>query len=257
MKLLLILLLPVLAFAQERQDPFVLTDEEISPSTEDILLKKPEKYLRNESMLYDFNTDRGIKDQRRYTGTETNRLSIAGHINGAYEHVSDILGIEVAYMTRSRRYNQVWWGAQFFRHNTFFGAITQNHAQASGTGSTEGNFQRPDSSKNTLMAGGLGASYRFKLLLDFLETEDWFESVDVFANYITLNESYINKTYQGYGLSTNYGLHKRSGRSFFWGGKFSYNIASVTRPAIDTESKRNRSLTLGWLSFGFEIGTFF
>ena len=257
MKFLLLLLLPVLAFAQERQDPFVLTDEEISPSTEDVLIRKPEKYLRNESMMYDFNNDRGIKDQRRYTGTDSNRLSVAGHINGAYEHVSDLLGIEVAYMTRSRRYNQVWWGAQFFRHNTYFDAISQNHDVNATAGSTEGNFQRPGGTKNSVMAAGLGASYRFKLLLDFVETEDWFESVDVFANYLTLNESFIDKTYQGYGLTTSYGLHKRTGRSFFYGGKFSYNIASVTRPAIEAESKRDRSLTLGWLSFGFEIGTFF
>jgi hypothetical protein len=258
--LFFIFLLPCFAWAQTpppRMDPFNLTEEEISPSTEEVLIKKPEKYLRNESMIYDFNTERGIKDQRRYTGTDENRLSLAGHVNGAYEHVSDLLGIEVNYMRRSKRYNQVWWGAQFFRHATYFDAITTNHAAATGAGSTEGNYQRPGGTKNTVMAAGLGASYRFKLLLDFVETEDWFESVDVFANYVTLNESFINKNYQGYGLSTNYGLHKRSSNSFFYGGKFAYNIASVTRAAMNGESKRDRSLTLGWLSLAFEIGVFF
>ena len=107
------------------------------------------------------------------------------------------------------------------------------------------------------MAAGLGAGYRFKLLLDFFHTEDWFETIDVFANYLRLEEKFIGKTYTGYGLTTNYGLHKRSSASYFYGGKFSYNVAAVTRPAITNESKGDRSLSIGWLSFAFELGFFF
>lgn len=252
MKYLLLLLLPLNVYAGF----FDLTEEELNPESEEVLIKKPEKYLRNESIIYDLNTDLGIKDQRRYTGSDRNRLSIAGHINGDYEHVADLFGGEVNYMRRSTRYNQIWWGAQFFQHRTNFDAITQN-ASASSTPNSEGSFQRPGDTKETVMGLGLGVSYRFKLLLDFFPTDDVFENIDVFANGIQLDESYIDQKYRGWGLTTSYGLHKRAGNSYFYGGKFSYNVATVTREQLGEESKSDRSLSLGWLSLALELGWFF
>lgn len=234
---------------------FDLTDEELEPESQEVLIKKPEKYQRNESMIYDLNTNLGIKDQRRYTGTDRNRLSFAGLLNGNYEHPIDLFGAEVNMMRRSSRYHQIWYGAQLFQHRTQFDVVTRN-PNSSGANS-EGSFDRPGDAKNSILGLGLGVSYRFKLLLDFYPTEDVFETVDVFLNGIRFSESFANKTYSGYGLTTSYGLHKRSSTSFFYGGKFAYNLASVTRPAIANESKSNRSLSLGWLSVGFEFGFFY
>lgn len=250
---LLLLLLPLSVFAL---DPFDLSDEELNPESQDILIHRPEKYLRNESMIYDLNTNLGIKDQRRYTGADRNRFSVAGHINGNYEHLQNLLGFELSYMRRSTRYNQFWYGGQFYQHRTYFGNITQNPTGGTNTNS-DSNFKRPNDTKETIMGLGLGVGYRFKLLLDFWQTEDVFENVDVFVNAVQMNESYLGKKYSGYGLTTNYGIHKRSSTSFFYGGKISYNIAPVTRAAIGNESKSERSLSLGWLSLGFEMGFFF
>lgn len=252
MKYLLLLLLPLNVMAAS---VFDLTEEELNPEAQEILIRKPEKYLRDESMIYDLNTNLGIKDQRRYTGTDRNRFSLACHISGNYEQPTDILGGEVNYMRRSERYNQVWWGAQFFHHKTYFDAITQN--PTTGGVNSEASFRRPGGTENTIMAFGLGVGYRFKLLLDFYETEDVFETVDVFVNALQLDESFIDETYRGYGLTASYGLHKRSSTSYFYGGKFSYNVASVTREAIANESKSSRSLALGWLSLAFELGFFY
>jgi hypothetical protein len=250
---LLLILLPLNLFAE---DFYHLTEEELNPESEEVLIKKPEKYLRNESMIYDLNTDLGIKDQRRFTGTDRNRFSVAGHLSGNYEQLTDLLGAEVTYMRRTTRYNQIWWGGQFFQHQTQFGAITQNQTTGSNVNS-DANFVRPDDAKQTVMGLGLGVGYRFKLLMDFFETEDVFENIDVFVNSIQLNESFIDESYRGYGLSTNYGIHKRSDTSYFYGGKISYNVASVTREAIGNESKSDRSLALGWLSLAFELGFFY
>ena len=252
MKYLLFLLLPLNLYA----GPFDLSEEELNPEAEDILIRRPEKHLRHESMIYDFNSDLGIKDQRRFTGTDRNRFSVAGHISGDYEHLNEMLGAEVTYMRRTSRYNQLWWGLQFFRHQTYFEAITNNRTIGSNP-DAENNFQRPSDAENTVMGAGLGVGYRFKLLLDFFETEDMFESIDVFVNAIRLEESFIDQNYQGYGLTTNYGLHKRASTSFFYGGKLSYNLATVTREAIGTENKSDRSLALGWLSVAVEMGFFY
>jgi hypothetical protein len=253
MTYLLLLLLPFKLFAA---DVFDLTEEDLNPETEEILIKKSEKHLRNESMIYDFNTNLVIKDQRRFTGADRHRVAVGGLLNGNYEQLTDILGGEISYMHRSTRYNQIWYGAHFFQQKANFDAITQN--RTSNTNSNgEGAFQRSSGVKDNVTALGLGVGHRFKLLLDFWQTEDVFENIDVFINAIQLNESFINKQYSGYGLTTNYGIHKRSSNSFFYGAKLSYNIATVARSRLGTESKSDRSLTLGWLALGLEIGLFY
>jgi hypothetical protein len=251
MKYLLIFccLLPLTTAAQ---DVFDLPHEEIYPEPQDVLVKKREKYLRNESMIYDLNTDYGIRDQRRYTGSDHNRISIAGHINGSYEHVSDLLGIEFNYMRRSERYHQGWWGIQAFTHRTFFHNLSVNPSSGH-----EAQFQRPRHVKNGIWGAGPGLGYRFKFLQDLLNTDEIFETVDVFANYLELSETFIGMKYQGWGLSANYGVHKRVNTNFFWGGKFSYNLGVVTRDAIETEVRNQRSLSLGWMSYALELGMFF
>jgi hypothetical protein len=256
MKILFFLLITL--NLSQASDPWTLSDEEQNPDTQDILIKKSDKYLRNESMIYDLNTDLGIKDQRKYTGTDSHKFGLAGHVSGDYEHFSDILGVEFNYMYRSKSYNQMWYGFQVFQHKTLFNSITQNITPEAGDNANdESQYQRPQYTKNTISSLGIGIGHRFKLLTDFFSSDDVFEMVEVYGNYIVLNESFIKKQYLGYGLSTNYGIHKRSSSHFFYGGKFSYNLASVSREAIGNEKKSDRSLSLGWLSMAFEMGWFF
>jgi hypothetical protein len=253
-------LLLIILFSQNifALDPYELSDEEKNPSTQDVLIKQPEKYLRDDSMIYDLNTELGIKDQRKYTGTDRNKFAIAGHVSGDYERFSDLLGLEFNYMHKSERYSQIWYGAQLFQHRTMFDAITQNQAAEAGDNpNDESQTQRPNNVKDTILGVGVGVGYRFKLLMEFFPTEDVFETVDVYGNFLTMNETYIDRSYKGYGLTTNYSIHKRSSSTYFYGGKLSYNLGVVTRDAIGTESEGDRSFSIGWLSLAFEMGVFF
>jgi hypothetical protein len=236
-------------------DVYELSEDELDPSSEDILTKKSEKFLRDESMIYNFNTQLGIKDQRKYTGRDSNRLTAAFHLAGDYEHLTEILGAEINYMSRSSKYDRFWWGAQIFQHKAHFRNITEN--SFFGGANSEASFRRPSGTKDSLLGFGPGIGYRFKLFLDFLPTEDTFETVEVFLNALLLDESFIEEKYQGYGLSASYGLHKRTKTSFYYGGKFSYHVATVTRRAIGDESESERSLSLGWLSIALDVGFFY
>lgn len=247
--LFFILLLPSIALAA--WDDYLVEDEYLEVPTEEVLIKKPEKFLRNESMIYDLNTDLGIRDQRKYTGTDRNRFSLAGHLSADYEHLDEILGLDVTYLRRSERYDRIWWGAHFFRHQTTFGAVAEQQSdEAPG---------RPSNQKETVTGVGLGLSYRFKLMLSFWQTENVFENIDVFVNYLRFDETFVDRTYQGYGLTTSYGLIKRSKTNFYYGPKISYNFAPVKRDKLDDSetSRRARELTLGWLSLAFELGFFY
>jgi hypothetical protein len=232
-------------------DYLQLSEEELNPSTKEILIQKPEKHLRSESVIYDLNTELGIKDQRRFTGSDKHKIAMAGHLSGQYEFLTDLLGAELNYMYRLDRYNRIWIGAQIFQHQSFFDSVAKNRSSEDST------VSRPNNTNIGLMGYGPGMSYRFKLLLDFIETEDVFETIDVFINYVTFADRYVNQTYQGFGLTTNYGLHKRSGTNFFYGGKISYNVASVSRSKFADEIDSKRSYAIGWLGLGFELGFFF
>lgn len=247
--LFILLFIPTLTFAA--WDDYLQSDEYLEVPTEEILIKKPEKFLRHESMIYDLNTDLGIRDQRKYTGQDRNRFSVSGHLSADYEHLDDILGIDVTYLRRSERYDQLWWGAHLFRHSTAFDAVAESQSdEAPG---------RPGNQKETLMGVGLGLSYRFKLLLGFWPTENVFENVDVFVNYLSFSETFVDKTYQGVGLGASYGLIKRSKTNFYYGPKLSYNLAPVKREKLDDAetSRRARELTLGWMTLAFEVGFFY
>lgn len=254
MKFFLILLfIPFMALAS----PLDPSYEDLNPTTEDILIRKKEKYQREESMIYNFNSSLGIKDQRHYTGTDKNRIAFAGHLAADYEHFQNILGGEFSYMRRTDSFSRIWYGGQVFTHTAAFDAITQRPTKVSTSPTAESNLIRTGDAKNTLLGLGLGAGYRFKFFFDMFQAEDWFETIDVFVNNVQMSDKLVKKNYAGWGLTTNYGFHKRSGTSFFYGGKISYNLASVTRPVLGDETKKERSLSLGWTSLAFEFGFFF
>jgi len=235
-------------------DVYEIDEDERSPESEEVLVNKPEKYLRHESMVYDFNTELGIKDQRKYTGSDTNRFMASLHLSGQYEHLSDLLGFEANYMAKTKSFDHLWWGFQIFQHNTYFNSITQN--PTSGGSGSDSTYSRDNDVKNKILGFGPGIGYRFKLILDFFPTEDTFETIDVFFNGLYLDESLIQERYQGYGVSTSYGLHKRTRTSYFYGAKLSYHLGYVTRRQLESESEGERSLSLGWLSLAFNVGFF-
>ncbi len=248
------IILALFSFQVFSNDVYEIGEEERSPESEEVLVNKPEKYLLHESMIYDFNTELGIKDQRQYTGSDNGRFMASLHLSGQYEHLSELLGFEINYLAKTSSYDHIWWGFQLFQHNTYFKTITQN--PTSGGSGSDSTYVRDNSVKNKILGFGPGLGYRFKLLLDFFPTEDTFETIDVFFNGLFLEESFIEERYQGYGISTSYGLHKRTRTSYFYGAKFSYHLGNVTRRQIESESEGERTLTLGWLSLAFNVGFF-
>ncbi len=237
--------LPSFAAYENPEEAFELNDDEKDPSGEDIQLRRKEKYQWDESLVYQLNSDLGIRDQRRYTGLDRNRLSIGLHVNGQYEYPQDLLGVEVTWLRRLDNWSKLWVGGTFRHHKTQWEVITQNRS----TGA-EAALRRPSDVKQDITSVGLGAGYRFKLFLDFLRTQDVFEQVQAYATYNILNETFSGSRYQGPGLTAEYSLHKRTRTSFFYGGKFGYNLAWV-------EFDDERDLSLGWYTFALETGFHF
>ncbi len=235
---------------------FEINTDEINPSLDTIENKRPAQFLRNESIIQDTNSSLGVKTNKRWTGLDHHKLSGSFHLHGNYESLGGLTGFEVTYLNRRPSWDNIWWGATIKRTQTYFKHLANNPDDGSST-NADSAFPRPSTARETLLTYGLGMAYRFKFFLDFFKTQDVFENVQVFATYNQLNESYLDKVYQGYGMTADYAISKRSSSNFFYGGKLSYNLALVTREAISDEKVQERSLSLGWFSLAFEMGYLF
>lgn len=242
----LLLLSPSLFAAyEEPSEAFLLDDEEERPSDRDVLQIYKEKYQRDESMVDPISSTTGVRDMRRYTSLDRNKLSLAFHLNGQYESLSGLQGFEASYLRRVDNWSKLWIGGTVRASSADFSEITKNK-----TTGLEAADQRPPNANQSIFGVGLGVAYRLKLFLDFFPTRDVFEFVTVYGMYNTVKDEFTSNSYAGYGLTTEYSLHKRSRTSFFYGGKFTHNISWV-------EEERNRNFSLGWYTFALEAGFIF
>jgi hypothetical protein len=235
-----------------------LSDDELDPPMEEVMVKKPEKYLRHQNVMKGHVDDSGMPLGSLYTGKERHRMSAALLLQGNYEFLNQQQGFEATYMYLIPSWKNSWWGVTARQTRTKFKFISNSPSRTSGSSpDSEAATDRPGGSNQAITQLGIGAGYRFKLLLDFFETENVFETIDVFLTTNQLDDSYRDRTFRGYGFIADYSLLKRSGAHFFYGGKFNYNLALVTREAISNETKNERSLSLGWFSLGFVIGYYY
>lgn len=242
------------AIAQSRQ--ILYQDEEnYKKMSNDQILDKKDVTLQDESIIYDMNKETGIKDKSHYTGRDDYKFS--GNYLGHWElnKFTEISSFDVHF---SKRFDDFWVETFLSRTAATFKAISENKTSNVGAISTsEARFQRPAEAKELLLSGGVGVGYRFKMIYQFIETSDVFETITAYLVRHMLDESYRSENYNGYGVRADYGIHKRTSTSFFYGGRLSYNFGMVKRRLADQESDSEGSLALSWLAFGFEAGYYF
>lgn len=231
-------------------------EEDVTRIPIDHAKRYPEIYLNNESVLKHKDSKTGIITDEHYTGKETNRFSASYLGSSDYTNFTDVTSFDVQYQFKASDYLQTWWAFQFKRTTGKYNKIADeledesDHPQADSKRARLANTQ-------SITSLGIGGGYRFKLLFAFNESERFFEHITAFANYNTANDSTTGKNYTGWGYNADYSLLYRSGNSLFYGLKLSYNVTAVVRPASTDEPKKDRSLTYGWTSIGFEIGYYY
>lgn len=235
----------LVAAYQHPDEAYNLDDEEVNPGDREIMQTYKEKYLRDESVVDPISSATGVRDMRRYTGLDRNKLSLGVHVNGQYEALSSLQSFEGSYMRRMDNWSKLWIGGTVRATSASFSEITQNKSSG-----PEAAFQRPNNSTQNIIGAGLGVAYRLKLFLDFYPMKDVFEFVNVYGMYNMMKDEFTGQTYSGYGLTTEYSLHKRTRSSFFYGAKFTHNISWV-------ELNSSSNFSLGWYTFAFETGFIF
>ena len=216
----------------------------------------PEVYLHNESFLKEEESSTGLYSDLYYTKLDSGRLSFAYHISHDYEEFSKLQIIDFQFMKKVNSYKDQWWGLQVKQITAKYTALADELTSTTGNTDADANTRRFDN-QQSMTIFGFGYGYRFKALTAMINSDRVFESVMAYANYISHFDSTNSKNYNGFGLTTEYGIQKRMSEGFFSGIKIGYNIASLVRPATSDEKKSDRSLIFKWTSLGFEFGYYF
>jgi hypothetical protein len=257
MKVILMLLLSTNIFAANKVDRIILFEtEDPNKTTSRKAFRDKEIYLEKESMLRDEGKSYGVMSEYYYTRNDNGRLSFAYHLSHDYEKLSKLQGIDLQIMKKVDSYQDQWWAFRLSRVVGKYNAMADELVASSANPDADSQTIRDDNLQSMTMLG-LGLGYRFNILNQFLKSDRVFEQVMAYGNYIFHLDGTNDNRYQGYGVTAEYGIHKRINSSFFAGVKLNYNIASLTRAQKSDEDKIDRSLILKWTGVALELGYFY
>lgn len=233
----------------QRQRDILLENKEDNKIDTSELNAYPEIHLADESALQEINTTEGIVEDAYFTANDSSRFGLGYNLSLDFESPTKVQSFDFIYSSRiSESYRQYWWSVHFQK-------VTANYSAIAEENPNNGDLKNDDS--QSLNIFGLGIGHRFRGLAGTMSPR-YFENVNVFANYISHNDTVREEPYQGYGYSAEYTLSYRSGESLTYGAKFGYNWAFVDRKKTDKDEKlEERSLVFGWSTLGFELGYYF
>lgn len=160
---------------------------------------------------------------------------------------NQVIGIDGSY---SSKFSDGYWlnyeGAIF---QTQFSAVTKNNASAT----LKTDTQLIDA-KASHVYFGVGLSVHTELLVHVIPFKNIYEISSAALTYNLFKYTDGNKTFLGPGIKAKYGVHKKLNDYVSIGGNFIYNLSVVKRSEDNSnETSSARSLTLSYLSIGFDV----
>lgn len=210
--------------------------EEIDSLNDGVVLKR--RNVETGVFLKDYNTDEDV-----------NKLSFLYHINSDPTAPTDIQSLEAIYAYRLKN---IWVELFGFQTTGKFKDLTANSGYEGGTSEDLIN------SDDTVTAFGVSLAYRDNWISNLLGTEKVFTTTSAGIGWYSYNQTLRELTYSGPGLKADFGIHRRSSKTFHYGVKMSYHLASTKRASEEEgESSASRAHTLSWLTFGLDISFYF
>ena len=131
--------------------------------------------MRDEVIIYDKNSNTGVRDAKYYSGEDTNRISVQYHFSPRLSNLTQVSGIEGHF---ARRFKYFWVDAFASTMNTIFEEVSENK-----TGKSQATGAKPDDLGESFLTLGLGLTYRFKFFMHFKEFDRLFQTVSAFGTY--------------------------------------------------------------------------
>ena len=206
----------------------------------------PEIHQNNHRLLKDLDSRSGIFSDTYYTKYDKGKLGVSYSHSVNIDDLIEVQSFDVNYMrTFEDSWKEYWWGIQYKFTTANLEAVSDS--QPSSTNDDRQNYS----------FFGIGAAHRFYTIAHFFNADRMFEMVNIYFNYVLHRDNFEEQNYTGFGYTAEYSFSFRSSKTFFWGGKLSYNWALVEKPREDEEPLTDRSRVFGWTTIGFELGYIF
>lgn len=107
--------------------------------------------------------------------------------------------------------------------------------------------------QNSLTTIGLGIGRETRYAQTLLPFDDIYELMAANLTYNIYKEDYSGKSFVGPGILAKFSVYKKFNDYFSAGTHFNYNLSVVERQKENNETTSERSLTIGFLTIGFDI----
>lgn len=238
----------------EASSPFL--EEKASPTQAPSTPKENKPLYRrvlggDESLrIEEIDAERGIKLGTFSTAEDRSRISAAFSFNSDLKDLATISSFQGSYAFLLRK---TWIELSASKTVARYNEITRNNPSLPAAGLTNLDLEDTD-----LLSFGAGLLYRTTYIQNMINSAHFFETVSAAITYNQFDDSLRTETYSGFGFKADFGIHRRFSKNFHFGGKLSYNLASVQYPEEgNATTKSERSLLLTWLGLGFDLGFYF
>jgi hypothetical protein len=190
-----------------------------------------------------------INDLNPFESTRQNRLGFMLGVYPSLKSSTDTTNFTFSY---ARKLENYWIDSNVLITNGLFRRLSANNAGATGAS----DFQLSEQ-KNSVTTFGLGIGRETQYAQTLIPLDDLYELTAANLTYNVYNEGLSNKTFTGPGLLAKFSLYKMFSEFYAAGVHFNYNLAVVKRAQdTNTETSSRRSLTLGYLTVGFDLSLF-
>ncbi len=175
------------------------------------------------------------------------RYNVGFTFNPSMTKTNQVLGLDGSYSSKFS--NNYWLNYQGAIFQNQFNAVSKNNASA--TKLTD--LELADAKASHVMFG-VGLSVHSEFFGELFPFNNVYEISSAALTYNLFKFTDGNKVFNGPGILAKYSIHKKMNDYVSIGGNFIYNLAVVKRAQdVDTETSSSRSLTISYLSIGFDV----
>lgn len=189
------------------------------------------------------------ESETTFNPSHLNSFSAMIGFNSSLTKSADLSNFAFSY---GRKMEDFWLDTNLLMTTGLFNKFSSNNPTA--TGATDEDLAEQ---KNTLTTIGVGIGRETRYAQTLLPLNDIYELMAANLTYNTYKEDFTGKSFSGPGLLAKFAVYKRFGDYFSAGAHFNYNLAVVKRAEeFEGETNSQRSLTLGFLTVGFNLSLY-
>jgi len=190
-----------------------------------------------------------LKSESNFNPSFQNRFSFLLGLNPSLTKSADVSNFTFSF---GKKMEDFWIDSNFIITNGLFSKMTTNNPAA--TTILDSNFV---DKKNSLISFGVGVARESRYAQNLLPIKDLYEVMAADITYNLYKETTSSKTFSGPGMITKFSLLKKISNYVSFGAQFTYNLAVIKRSQdFDTENSSARSLTMSYMTAGFDFSLY-